>query len=52
MTKQQFYGWSREDAAPLNEVTIPRNDSTWLARRLKELKQAQEASDERSESNG
>jgi hypothetical protein len=33
MTNSQYYGWSREDAAPLNQPATPRK-STWLSRRL------------------
>jgi hypothetical protein len=40
MTDSQFYGWSRKDAAVLNDATIPRRAETWLAKRLKE-KQAE-----------
>ena len=30
MTQSQYYGWSREDAAPLNEPLLPRKP-TWLS---------------------
>lgn len=36
MTPTQFYGWSRDDAAVLNESTIPRKNDSWLAKRMKE----------------
>jgi len=32
MTKSQYDGWSREDAAPLNEPISPRKQ-TWLLQR-------------------
>ena len=32
MKDSQYYGWSREDAAPLNQPATPRK-STWLSRR-------------------
>ena len=32
MKESQYYGWSREDAAPLMIVSNPRRD-TWLSRR-------------------
>ncbi len=31
--ESQYYGWSREDAAPLNQPMMPRRD-TFLTRRL------------------
>lgn len=37
LTPAQFFGWSRDDAGPLNEAETPRKAGTFLQTRLAKL---------------